>query len=67
MSDDDPKSKAFFEKEYKKHFTEYTNFEKIRAHVKSYKYLVDQLRKLDSDFSESDYKHVISKKNIFNR
>ena len=62
MSDDDPKSKAFFEKEYKKHFTEYTDFEKIRAHVKSYKYLVDQLRKLDSDFSESDYKHVMSKK-----
>ena len=60
--EDDKRSIALFEKEYKKYFTEYTDFQKIRDNVKSYKYLVEQLRNLDSNFPESDYKHVMSKK-----
>ena len=57
-------SKVHFDVEYKNYFTEYTDFDKIIKNVKSYKYLVDQLRKLDSNFNELDYKHVMSKKKL---
>ena len=60
--EDDKRSIALFEKEYKKYFTEYTDFQKIRDNVKSYRYLVEQLRNFDTNFPESDYKHVMSKK-----
>ena len=63
-NDDITISKVQFDEEYKKYFTEYTDFDKIRQNVKSYKYLVDQLRKLDSNFNELDYKHIMSKKKI---
>ena len=63
-NDDITISKVQFDEEYKKYFTEYTDFDKIRQNVKSYKYLVDQLRKLDSNFNELDYKHIMSKKKL---
>ncbi len=64
-NDDIKISKVQFDVEYKKYFTEYTDFDKIRKNVKSYKYLVEQLRKLDSNFNELDYKHIMSKKNYY--
>ena len=59
MSD---KDKETFEKNFKKYFSEYLDQSKLEKRIPSYKYLNDELHKLDADCTESSYKKVMQKK-----
>ena len=59
MSD---KGKETFEKNFKKYFSEYLDQSKLEKRIPSYKYLNDELHKLEADCTESSYKKVMQKK-----
>lgn len=56
--------KEMFEKLYKPHFTEYLDQERLEKKIPSYRYLVDELHKMEITTTESQYHHVMSKKNL---
>jgi len=56
------KDKETFEKNFKQYFSEYFDQSKLEKRIPNYKYLNDELHKLDSNCPESTYKKVMSKK-----
>ena len=54
--------KEQFDKIYLPYFTEYFSQSQMEKKIISYKYLIEELKKLESTSSESSYKHVMTKK-----
>ena len=62
MSEDDVQFKEQFNKKYLPYFTEYFSQSQMEKKIISYKYLIEELKKLEITSNESTYKHVMSKK-----
>ncbi len=62
MSEDDAQFKEQFNKKYLPYFTEYFSQSQMEKKIISYKYLIEELKKLEITSNESTYKHVMSKK-----
>ena len=62
MSDDELKYKKFFNEMYLPYFTEYFSQSQMEKKIVCYKYLLEELKKLEMTSSESAFKHVMSKK-----
>ena len=62
MSDDDLKYKEDFNKRYLPYFTEYFSPSQMEKKIISYKFLLEEIKKLEATSTESAYKHVMSKK-----
>ena len=54
--------KELFNKQYLPSFTEYLDQTKLEKKIPSYKYLNDELHKLEVTSNDSTYQHVMSKK-----
>ena len=62
MSDDELEYKKFFNEIYLPYFTEYFSQSQMEKKIVCYKYLLEELKKLEMTSTESAYKHVMSKK-----
>ena len=62
---DDSKYRDEFNKNYLPSFTEYFSQEQLEKKISSYKYLLEDLKKIEKVSSDSTYKHVMTKKNFF--
>ena len=62
MSDDDLKYKEDFNKRYLPYFTEYFSPSQMEKKIISYKFLLEEIKKLEATSTESAYKHVMTKK-----
>lgn len=62
MSDDDLKYKEDFNKRYLPYFTEYFSPSQMEKKIISYKFLLEEIKKLEVTSTESAYKHVMTKK-----
>ena len=59
---DDSKYREDFNKNYLPSFTEYFSQAQLDKTISSYKYLIEDLKKIEKVSSDSTYKHVMSKK-----
>ena len=66
MSEDDSKFKEEFNKKYLPYFTEYFSQSQMEKKIHSYKFLIEELHKIEITSNESTYKHVMSKKVLLN-
>ena len=57
------KEKAIFLSTYLPSFTQYLDIDKLEKKVPNYRYLNDELNKLEQTTSPTTYQHVMSKKN----
>ena len=62
---EDDKYREEFIKKYLPCFTEYFSQSQMEKKINSYKYLIDDLKKIEKASTEANYKHVMSKKNFF--
>ena len=62
MNEDEAKYKEYFNKTYLPCFTEYFSQSQMEKKIISYKFLLEELRKLEFASSDAAYKHVMSKK-----
>ena len=62
---DDSKYREEFNKDYLPSFTEYFSQTQMEKKINSYKYLVEDLKKIEKISTEANYKHVMSKKILF--
>lgn len=62
MTDDESRAKADFEKKYLPCFTEYFSQSQMEKKIISYKYLKEEIHKLEQTSNDSTYNHVLSKK-----
>ena len=62
---DDSKYREEFNKDYLPSFTEYFSQTQMEKKINSYKYLVEDLKKVEKISTEANYKHVMSKKILF--
>lgn len=63
MVEQEGQFKDQFNKEYLKYFSEYCDISKVEKRMISYKYLIDELFKLDTSCPEKTFQHVNTKKN----
>ena len=57
------KEKALFLNKHLPSFTQYLDIEKLEQKIPNYRYLNDELNKLEQTTTPSSYQHVMSKKN----
>jgi hypothetical protein len=62
MNEDDAMYKEHFNQIYLPYFTEYFSQSQMEKKIISYKFLLEELKKLELSSSDSSYKHVMSKK-----
>ena len=62
MTENDSVFKEEFNKNYLPYFTEYFSQSQLEKKIISYKYLIEELKKLEVTSSQSAYKHVMTKK-----
>ena len=62
---DDSKYKEEFNKNYLPFFTEYFSQSQMEKKITSYKYLLEDIKKIEKTSTESNYKHVMTKKVLF--
>lgn len=62
MDSEETKYKEDFEKNIKPSFTEYFDQSRMEKRISSYKFLMNELKKLETACPETVYKHVMSKK-----
>ena len=58
------KEKASFLNKYLPSFTQYLDIEKLEQKIPNYRYLNDELNKLEETTTQSSYQHVMSKKKL---
>ena len=58
------KEKALFLNKYLPSFTQYLDIEKLEQKIPNYRYLNDELNKLEQTTTPSSYQHVMSKKKL---
>jgi hypothetical protein len=63
---DNAKEKALFSSRYLQSFTPYLDIEKLEKKIPHYRYLNDELHKIETNSNESTIKHVMSKKVLLN-
>ena len=59
---DSKQEKELFEKQYLPSFTEYLDIAKLEKKIPSYKYLNDELHKLEVTTNDTNFQHVMTKK-----
>ena len=64
--EDNAREKALFSSKYLPSFTPYLDIEKLEKKVPNFRYLNDELHKLETNSNESTIKHVMSKKVLLN-
>ena len=64
--EDNAREKAIFSSKYLPSFTHYLDIEKLEKKVPNFRYLNDELHKLETNSNESTIKHVMSKKVLLN-
>ena len=62
---EESKYRSEFNQNYLPSFTEYFSQPQLDKTISSYKYLIEDLKKIEKVSSDSTYKHVMSKKNLF--
>lgn len=62
--EENAREKDLFMKQYFPAFTQYLDVEKLGAKIPNFRYLNNELQKLDSQTSKSTYEHVMSKKKL---
>ena len=62
---EDSKYREEFNKTYLPCFTEYFSQEKMETKIESYKYLLEELKKIEKVSTEANYNHVMKKKILF--
>ena len=62
---EESKYRSEFNQHYLPSFTEYFSQPQLDKTISSYKYLIEDLKKIEKVSSDSTYKHVMSKKNLF--
>ena len=62
---EESKYRSEFNQNYLPSLTEYFSQPKLDKTLSSYKYLIEDLKKIEKVSSDSTYKHVMSKKNLF--
>ena len=65
MSEEDAKYREEFNKNYLPFFTEYFSQSQMEKKIDSYKYLIEELKKIEKISTEANYKHVMLKKILF--
>ena len=63
MADEEAKAKEIFNNEYLKYFSAFFDVSKLEKRIINYKYLVEELKRLDTACPEKTFQHVYSKKN----
>ena len=64
--EDNAREKALFSSKYLPSFTPYLDIEKLEKKVPNFRYLNDELHKLETNSNESTIKHVMTKKVLLN-
>ena len=65
--EENKKEKELFLKNYFPSFTPYLSIEKLEQKIPSYRYLNDELKKLEVTSPEGTIKHVMGKKNYYHQ
>ena len=64
--EENAKEKATFSSKYLPSFTPYFDIEKLEKKIPNYRYLNDELRKIENTSTETNVKHVMTKKVLLN-
>ena len=62
--EENAREKVTFMNQYLPSFTQYLDVDKLEAKIPNFRYLNNELQKLDSTTSQSTYQHVMSKKKL---